>query len=94
MWSQTPQFDLQLQPNKDIGVNMNIHHGIIKSLDMNDSRLSAAAQTCLRSMLLNQKLQDISKWTTFLQKKLGNLDKDTLAVAKRMDEILPIPKLP
>jgi lipoate-protein ligase A len=31
MWSQTPRFNLMLDPKDDIGLQMEVHHGVIKS---------------------------------------------------------------
>ena len=62
MWSQTPQFDLLLDSSDDIGIDMNVRHGIIKSLDFKDSGMSIEAQEELRGVLVEQKLQDIRGW--------------------------------
>jgi len=93
MWSQTPQFDLLLDASDDIGISMDVHHGIIKSLEVKDSRLSAKMQEGVRSALLEQKLQDIRNWSSFLEHHLGGLDDRTATIAKRLDYLLPIPKL-
>ncbi|KAF1849682.1 lipoate-protein ligase A [Cucurbitaria berberidis CBS 394.84] len=91
MWSQTPQFHLSLDPSVDIGVDMDVHHGIIKSVDFKGSLLSTEAQQDLRIMLLDQKLQDIHNWTRFLQTRLKKWDERSAAVARRLDELMPIP---
>ncbi|KAF2833584.1 hypothetical protein CC86DRAFT_11837 [Ophiobolus disseminans] len=93
MWSQTPQFDLLLDTPDDIGIDMNVHHGIIESLELKRSRLSRTAQEDLKKALLEQKVQDIDNWTTFLQDRIGDLDERTLMIAKRLDQLIPIPKL-
>jgi lipoate-protein ligase A len=93
MWSQTPQFDLLLDTSDDIGISMNVHHGIIKSLDFEGSQLSPKIQDEMRTALVEQKLQDIRHWATFLQDRVGSLDDRTSIVANRLDELLPIPKL-
>jgi lipoate-protein ligase A len=93
MWSQTPQFDLLLNASDDIGIDMNVHHGIIKSLDFKDSPMSSGSQDEMKSALVGQKLQDIHQWTTFLQGRVGSLDGQTSTIAKRLDQLLPVPKL-
>jgi lipoate-protein ligase A len=93
MWSQTPQFDLLLNASDDVGIDMNVHHGIIKSLDFKDSRVSSKMQDEMAAALVGQKLQDIHQWTTFLQDRVGRLDNQTSAIAKRLDRLLPVPKL-
>lgn len=92
MWSQTPQFDLLLDKPDDIGIDMNVHHGIIKSLELKRARLSPKSQEGLRAALLEQKLQDIDGWATFLQTRMGSLDDRTLTIAKRLEDLLPIPR--
>jgi lipoate-protein ligase A len=92
MWSQTPQFDVLLNTPNDVGITMNVHHGIIKSLELKYSRLSPKVQEQLRAALVEQKLQDISNWTAFLQHRLTHPDDRTAAIAKRLDELVPIPK--
>jgi hypothetical protein len=57
MWSQTPQFDLLLDKPDDIGIDMNVHHGIIKSLELKRSRLTKKTQDSLRR---HRRLGDIS----------------------------------
>jgi lipoate-protein ligase A len=93
MWSQTPQFDLLLDASDDIGISMSVQHGIIKSLELKDSRLSSKVQEKLRKALLEQKLQDVHNWSAFLRDRLGRLDAPISRVAKRLDQLIPIPKL-
>jgi lipoate-protein ligase A len=92
MWSQTPQFDLLLDASDDVGITMNVHHGIIKSLELKHSRLSPKTQEEMRAALTEQKLQDIPDWTAFLQDRLRHQDDRTVKIAKRLDELIPIPK--
>jgi lipoate-protein ligase A len=82
-----------LDASDDVGITMNVHHGIIKSLELKYSRLSPKAQEGLRAVLVEQKLQDISDWTAFLQNRLRYHDDRTSTIAKRLDELIPIPKL-
>lgn len=94
MWSQTPQFDLSLGSSGDIGIDMNVHHGIIKSLEFTNDRISKDVQEDLHNVLADQKLQDIGAWASFLQGRLKSWDSQVAALATRLDEIIPIPKLP
>jgi lipoate-protein ligase A len=71
---------------------MDVHHGIIKSLDLKNSGLSSNMQDKLRRLLVAQKLQDVHGWATHLEKHLGSLDAQTITVAKRLDELLPVPR--
>jgi lipoate-protein ligase A len=93
MWSQTPQFDLELDATDDIGISMNVQHGIIKGLKLKDSHLPAGTQEDMRGALLEQKLQDVRNWLNFLQDRFGDLDEPTMKVAKRLDQLLPVPKI-
>jgi lipoate-protein ligase A len=93
MWSQTPQFDLLLDASDDIGISMNVQHGIIKSLELEESRLPSKAQEEVRKALLEQKLQDVHHWATFLRDRLGSLDEPTSSIAKRLDQLIPVPRL-
>jgi lipoate-protein ligase A len=93
MWSQTPQFDLLLDTPEDIGISMNVHHGIVKSMHLKHSRLSPRTQDELRRALVEQKVHHVRDWSTFLQNRLGNLDAPTLIIAKRLNELIPVPKL-
>lgn len=93
MWSQTPQFDLLLDSDSDVGISMNVHHGIIKSLEFNNDSIPRKTLEELRDVLLGQKLQDIGRWEPFLQRRLRRWDKPVAKMAKRLDEVLPVPKL-
>ena len=93
MWSQTPQFDLLLDVSEDVGISMDVHHGIIKSVELKHSRLPPKEQEELRNILLEQKLQDIRVWSDFMGDRLGGLSERTSTIAKRLDQLLPIPKL-
>jgi lipoate-protein ligase A len=93
MWSQTPAFSLVLDPKDDIGLQMKVHHGLIKSLDFEDSNLPDNARTALRTALVGMKLQHVWKSKTFLHMcdqpqgdQLGN-------AARRLKELLPVPEL-
>jgi lipoate-protein ligase A len=94
MWSQTPAFTLVLDPKDDAGIEMKAHHGIIKSLDFRNANLSDMARSDMRTALVGQKLQDIHEWTSFLRNRLRSWDDGLAMVAGRLDELLPIPRLP
>jgi lipoate-protein ligase A len=95
MWSQTPQFDLLLNAKADIGITMNVHHGIVKTFDFENSGMTTQMRKNIQGALVGQKLQDIRNWTTFLKSQIGALNdwKRIELIAKRLDELLPIPKL-
>ncbi|KAH7094341.1 hypothetical protein FB567DRAFT_585725 [Paraphoma chrysanthemicola] len=91
MWSQTPQFDLELDTRNDIGIKMNVHHGIIKSLEANTKGLETYMRESLRHVLVRKKLQDIREWTTFLESLNVLPSKMSRTIGGRLDELLPIP---
>lgn len=93
MWSQTPQFDLLLDSSSDVGISMNVHHGIIKSLDFENDRIPRKTQEELRHVLVERKLQDIGGWEPYLQSRLRRWDEPVAVIARRLDELLPVPKL-
>lgn len=94
MWSQTPQFNLLLEPQHDIGINMNVHHGIIKSLDFDsNSKIPEVLRQDLHRVLVEQRLRDIRAWRLFLQKRLRTWNDQSIQFADRLDELLPIPQL-
>jgi lipoate-protein ligase A len=94
MWSQTPQFNLLLEPQNDIGIDMNVHHGIIKSLDFNSSsRIPETLREELRRVLVDQRLQDIRKWNPFLKDRLRTWNNRSNEFADRLEGLLPIPQL-
>jgi lipoate-protein ligase A len=93
MWSQTPQFDLSLDSVDDIGIDMNVHHGVIKSLTFKDARISKEHQEVLQEALVDHKLQDIRNWTEHLQSCATHWDEDLATFARRLDTVMPIPQL-
>jgi lipoate-protein ligase A len=93
MWSQTPAFSLLLDPTHDVGLQMKVHHGIIKSLDLEDSSLSDKAREALRTALVDTKMQDVWNSKTFLQISEQNPDGPLAIAARRLKELLPVPEL-
>ncbi|KAL6707897.1 hypothetical protein ACN47E_003571 [Coniothyrium glycines] len=92
-WLQTPQFDLSLDTLDGTGVDMNVHHGIIKSLAFKDARISEEHQELIRKEVVSQKLHDIRNWALFLQGRLGFWNESIAKLSSRLDELMPIPDL-
>jgi len=93
MWSQTPAFSLVLDPKDDIGLQMKVHHGVIKSLDFEDSSLPRDSRTRLQAALVGMKLQDVWSSRDFLQMSEQNQDDRLATAAKRLRQLLPVPEL-
>ncbi|RMZ66227.1 lipoyltransferase [Pyrenophora seminiperda CCB06] len=90
MWSQTPAFRLLLDPTYDIGLEMKVHHGVIKSLEFKNPDLPDRSRIALRTALVGLKIQDIRNWTKFLQQRIQSWDQGLGTVASRLDELLPM----
>ncbi|KAI8934161.1 hypothetical protein NX059_008914 [Plenodomus lindquistii] len=93
-WSQTPQFDLQLDSKSDVGISMKVHGGIITRLEFENDSIPWRTQEDIRELLVGQKLQDIRRWEPFLRHGLRRWDEPVEKMAKRLEEILPLPKGP
>lgn len=93
MWAQTPQFDLKLDFYNGPGITMNVHHGVIKSFNV-ESGLLDETHDDLRSALVGTKLQDVTDWTMLLQASVEPFNDRCAAVAKRLEELLPVPQFP
>ncbi|KAG9186333.1 lipoate---protein ligase [Alternaria panax] len=89
MWSQTPRFSLVLDPKDDVGLQMEVHHGVIKTLEFDNSRLSDHNRTALRAALVGIKLQDV--WNSDMILQISNRTQTTqlVTVARRLQELLP-----
>jgi lipoate-protein ligase A len=94
MWLQTPAFSLVLDPKDDIGIQMKVHHGAIKSLEFEASTLPDRTQQVLRTALVGMKLHEIRDWTSFLEHRVTSWDERLATVAKRLDRLLPVPEMP
>ncbi|KAI4940506.1 hypothetical protein J4E86_010886 [Alternaria arbusti] len=93
MWSQTPAFSLVLDPKDDIGLQMKVHHGVIKSLDFEDSSLPRDSRIRLQAALVGMKLQNVWTSMNFLQMSEHGQDDRVVTAAKRLRQLLPVPEL-
>ena len=93
MWAQTPQFDVKLDFPSAPTITLNVHHGVIKSFDVEAQPLDETHED-LRSALVGTKLQGVSDWTMLLQAHVEPFDERCAAVAKRLEELLPVPEFP
>ena len=93
MWAQTPQFDAKLDFVNGPSITMNVHHGIIKSFDVEAGSTDETHED-IRSVLVGKKLQDVGDWTMLLQSNIEPFNDRCAAVAKRLEELLPIPEFP
>lgn len=93
MWAQTPQFDVKLDFANAPTITLNVHHGVIKSFDVDSAPLDETHKD-LRAALVGTKLQGVSDWTMLLQANVEPFCDRCVAVAKRLEELLPIPEFP
>ncbi|KAJ8114703.1 hypothetical protein OPT61_g3480 [Boeremia exigua] len=93
MWAQTPQFDVRLDFVDGPEITMNVHHGVIKSFDV-ETEFSDETHEDIRSALVGSKLQDVRDWTMLLHAHVEPFNKRCVAVAKRLEELLPVPDFP
>lgn len=93
MWAQTPQFDAKLDFVDGPEITMNVHHGIIKSFEV-EVEASDEAHEDIRSALVGKKLQEVGDWTMLLQSNVEPFNSRCAAVARRLEELLPIPEFP
>lgn len=93
MWSQTPAFTLTLDPKDDIGIEIKVHHGVIKSLDFSNSSLSHETRSALDTALVGLELHKIRDWTSFLKEHIHSWDNELATTARRLDHFLPIPRM-
>jgi lipoate---protein ligase len=97
--SQTPQFTLKVGPqnlfsqkNSGVHIDMNVHHGVIKSFDFDGVDISSTTIEEVRALLVDRKLQDIDGWNDLL---LSNVHGDGVSrIASYLEEFLPIPDAP
>ncbi|KAF2441784.1 hypothetical protein P171DRAFT_488223 [Karstenula rhodostoma CBS 690.94] len=93
MWSQTPQFDLVLEGPARSEIKINVHHGIIKTLETKGDSLPDDMLEELQTALVGQKLQDVGNWTQFLQSRIEPWHADYGVIADRLEILLPVPHL-
>lgn len=91
MWSQTPQFTLTLKSAGGVDIDINVHHGVIKSLEAKGG--SQVALEKIQATLVEQKLQDIGDWNEFLRSRIEPWDDGFTILADRLEELLPVPRL-
>ena len=91
MWSQTPQFTLAFEGPGSSVLELNVHHGIIQTLEMKDGQVSGDTLDELRAALVGQKLQDIRDWSQFLQSRLEPWHSDYEIIANHLETLLPVP---
>ncbi|USP76730.1 uncharacterized protein yc1106_04004 [Curvularia clavata] len=92
-WSQTPTFSIILDPKDDIGIEIKVQHGAIKSLEFENAKLSDEARSALRTLLVGLELQDVRDWTGFLQNRIRPWDDQVAAIAERLGQLLPVPEI-
>ncbi|KAF3052443.1 Biotin/lipoate A/B protein ligase [Didymella keratinophila] len=93
MWAQTPQFDVKLDFIGGPEITMNVHHGIIKSFDVETHAIDDTHED-LRVALVGTKLQDVTDWSMLLQANVEPFNDRCVAVAQRLEELLPVPEFP
>ncbi|CAN9277867.1 unnamed protein product [Alternaria alternata] len=77
----------------DIGLQMEVHHGVIKSLEFEGLDLPDNARTALRTALVGMKLQHV--WNSNMFRQISDqTQNDQLAIAaRRLKALLPVPSL-
>ncbi|KAF2704875.1 hypothetical protein K504DRAFT_472169 [Pleomassaria siparia CBS 279.74] len=93
MWSQTPQFTLTLHLSDDIAIDVNVHHGVIKAFDPKNGQSSTTTIDKVRSVVLDQKLQDIHDWHEFLKSHTIPWNQESAIIADLLEKFMPVPKL-
>jgi lipoate-protein ligase A len=93
MWAQTPQFNVRIDDANNGDIELNVHHGIIKSFEV-DAGYESEMHEGFRHALVGQKLQDINDWTAFLKSRVQNWDARCSSIAGRFDELMPVPAFP
>jgi lipoate-protein ligase A len=73
---------------------MNVQHGIIKSFDYKSDGCSPDVVERVRSLLVGQKLQDVSDWRGFLQSNIQGEALGLSRIAHYLSKFLPIPDAP
>lgn len=94
MWSQTPQFDVEIDVEDGTSVRMNVHHGVVKGFDAVDASSESETHADIRDALVGQKIQDIQGWTMFLRSRIESWNAQSASIAKRLDELVPVPDFP
>lgn len=93
IFSQTPQFTLNVCPSPGVSLDMTVHHGIVKSINVHGRGILMNTVGTIRSLVIDQKLQDISSWKALLGNHVSREGKDLAPIADTLDKYLPIPQL-
>jgi lipoate-protein ligase A len=90
MWSQTPQFTLAFEGSGSSVLELNVHHGVIQTLEPKEGQVPGDMLEEFRAALVGQKLQDINDWSQFLQSRLEPWHSDYEVIASRLETLLPV----
>ncbi|KAF2266733.1 hypothetical protein CC78DRAFT_458637 [Lojkania enalia] len=94
IYSQTPQFTFNYHPSDKLGIDMTIHHGVIKTCDLKHNNSAGNTIEDMREALLEQKLQNIQCWYQFLRSRVKSWDSMSATIAESLEGYLPLPELP
>ncbi|OAG07535.1 uncharacterized protein CC84DRAFT_1087925 [Paraphaeosphaeria sporulosa] len=92
MWSQTPQFNIAFEGPARSEIDINVHHGIIKTLETKGGSFPDDMLHELQTALVGQKLQDIGDWSQCLQSRIEPWHSDYGIIADRLETLLPVPQ--
>ena len=92
MWSQTPQFDIVFEGPSGSEMKINVHHGVVQTLESRGDRVSTDVVEELRAALVGQKLQDVGDWNQFLHSRIDPWHIDYEVIADRLEILLPVPQ--
>ncbi|KAJ4294566.1 hypothetical protein N0V90_008257 [Kalmusia sp. IMI 367209] len=92
MWSQTPQFNLVVQTSTGSEIEINVHRGIIQTIEAKEAHVLGPVLEELQVALVGQNLQDIGDWSQFLQSRIEPWHNDYAILADRLENFLPLPQ--
>jgi lipoate---protein ligase len=75
-------------------LNMNVHHGIIKSFEYASAGVANSTVEAVQSLLVGRKLQDLHSWHDLLNNKISDEHSGSEDIANCLDKLLPIPEVP
>lgn len=93
IFSQTPQFTLNVSISPKVQFNMTVHHGIVKSVAVHGPGISTEILGTIRSLLIDRRLQDISSWKSLLGQHIREEGSVLTSISDALDKFLPIPQL-